>query len=95
MEYLSRRRCQRNLAVYLPGVEMPGVDHIFVHTGSMPLTGPVQCALCGERPLEPVYPVRGARIACSVCGTMVPDDVMLADPNIPFYFVCPSCAHRS
>lgn len=41
--------CPRTLAIYKPGVPMPGVTHAYAYGGDMPCTGPLVCALCGER----------------------------------------------
>lgn len=41
--------CKRTLALYRPGVTLPGVHCSFAYRGEMPNTGPLVCHLCGTR----------------------------------------------
>ena len=41
--------CPRTLALYKPGVPMPGVSHHYAWTGRIPCTGVLRCTLCGDR----------------------------------------------
>jgi hypothetical protein len=40
--------CQRTLAIYRPGVPVPGVNHHWYWNGKVPCTGRLVCGLCGK-----------------------------------------------
>lgn len=49
-DYRERSKlCPRTLALFWPGVRLPGVTCSYAYTGSMPCTGPRVCHLCGRR----------------------------------------------
>ena len=54
LAYANRMRkvepplCDRTLALYKPGTQMPCVHCSFYYTGKMPCTGRLVCHLCGK-----------------------------------------------
>lgn len=44
----KQAQCPRNLALYRPGVPLPGVFHRYQWRGAIPLTGRLVCSLCGH-----------------------------------------------
>jgi hypothetical protein len=40
--------CMRTLAIFKPGVPLPGVRHSYAWSGKVPCTGSLRCTLCGK-----------------------------------------------
>jgi len=40
--------CARTLALFRPGIPIPGTVCYYTYTGRMPCTGSLRCFLCGK-----------------------------------------------